>query len=69
MKNGGIKSKPLMIPKVDLRAPDAVEQFRRASQALTHNIRTAKKPQKTAREWLVAVGILTPSGRLSKHYR
>lgn len=57
-----------MVPQVDLRAPDAVEQFRRAAEAVTRRITEAKNPQKAARAFLVASGVLTPSGRLTKHY-
>jgi len=69
VKSAADKPQAAPIPQVDLRSPDAVEQFRRASQAISRRIHESKNPRKAAREWLFEVGILTRTGRLSKHYR
>jgi hypothetical protein len=69
MKAASAKSQTVPIPPVDLRSSDAVNQFRRASRAISKRIQQSKNPRKASREWLVEVGILTPTGRLSKHYR
>lgn len=69
MKAARDSSHAAPIPSVDLRSSDAVNQFRRASRAISKRIQQSKNPRKASREWLIEVGILTPTGRLSKHYR
>ena len=54
---------------MDLRALDAVAQFRRAAAASTRILRASSNPSKAARALFVKEGILTPSGKLSRHYR
>ncbi|MHB1701300.1 MAG: hypothetical protein ACYCSN_14410 [Acidobacteriaceae bacterium] len=62
-------SPAIKVPCVDLRAPDAVAQFRGAAAASTRILRASSNPSKAARALFVKEGILTPSGKLSRHYR
>jgi len=63
------KTWPARVPPVDILAPDAVEQFRRAAAVFTANILQSPNPQRAARRQLVKDGILTRTGRLTKNYR
>ena len=58
------KNRPGFI--IDLNTPEGVEMFRKAAAAF--NKRKMRTPE-MARQTLIAEGILTKSGRLSKHYR
>ncbi len=49
----------------DVNTPEAVEVFRKAAEAFT---KRATKSKESARKVLVAEGIYTKSGRLTKHY-
>jgi hypothetical protein len=69
MKAASAKLQTVAIPPVDLCSSDAVNQFGRASRAISKRIQQSKKPRKASREWLIEIGILTPTGRLSKHYQ
>jgi len=65
------RSRPaiVQVPKVDLRAPDAVAQFQRAADALTAKILQSKDPDKAIRAIMVREGILTKKGNLTARYR
>jgi hypothetical protein len=63
-KNGAKKNRPGFI--IDLNTPEGVEMFRKAVAAFTkRRLRT----REMARQTLIAEGIYTKSGRLSKNYR
>ena len=64
-----LKTRPAKVPPVDILAPDAVEQFRRAAAVFTANILESPDPQQAARRLMVNEGILTKSGRLTREYR
>ena len=51
---------------LDIGSLEALEQFRKAADAF--DARYTKSPE-AARQILIAEGIYTKSGRLSKHYR
>lgn len=52
--------------KLDLRNPNFTREFKRAAKAFT--AKATESPEK-ALAVLVEMGILTPSGKLSKNYR
>ncbi len=51
---------------LDMSSPEAAERFRKAAEAFTKRI---TRTRETARAALIAEGIYTKSGRLSKNYR
>jgi hypothetical protein len=60
------KRQPARGLALDPRSPDFAMNFARAAKAFT---RKATRTAKTARAVLVAEGIVTPSGKLTKNYR
>jgi hypothetical protein len=63
------KTGAIIVPRVDLRAPDATQQLRRPFKALRQRILQSPDPAKAARDLLITEGILTKSGPLSRHYK
>jgi hypothetical protein len=53
-------------PRLDPRSSEFTAEFKRAAKAFS--AKTTRSPKK-ARAALVEMGILTPSGKLSKNYR
>jgi hypothetical protein len=51
---------------IDITSPEFVKRFQKAAKAFT---RRATRSKQAARETLIAEGIYTRSGRLSKNYR
>jgi len=58
-----VKTRP--VDKFELSSPEALERFRKAAKAFTTR---STKSQAAARKVLVAEGIYTKSGKLTKHY-
>ena len=63
-----LKASIVVIPKVNLRAPDATAQLRRVAKAIQQRMAQSRDPAQAARNMLIAEGILTKSGKLSKRY-
>lgn len=62
------KAPSILIPKVNLRAPNATAQLRRVAKAIQRRMALSPDPAQAARNMLIAEGILTKSGKLSKRY-
>ena len=65
VKSNFMKAQTQSQSRASLDSPEAVEFFRKAAKAFTSR---AAKSQESARKVLVAEGIYTKSGKLTKRY-